>query len=288
MTQDIVSIQPACPERRLPSGQSHAAFTLTELLVVLGIVTILAGLLLPALSRARAQARDLACQNHMRQLQICWYLYAGDHGDILPPNNSVYSLTTGNPLALGASWCPGNARLDVEPSNILNGLLYPYNRSTEIYRCPADRSKVETPEGHPLPFPRTRSYNMSQSVNGWPEFDPRLAEIIPSYKKLSQIQSPPPARLMVFLDVHEDAILDSLFGIPTQQVFGDRREWWDIPADRHRQGCNLSFADGHVEHWRWRVPKVVRARWVAQPVPEAELPDYRRVQQAVRQSWDAP
>lgn len=271
-----------------PGEVGPAAFTLIELLMVLALIAVLASLLLPALSRAKGRARDLACQNHLRQLQTCWYLYAVDHVDTLPPNNSVYNLNTGQPLARGASWCPGNARLDVEPTNIMDGLLFPYHRSTEIYRCPADPSTVETPEGQRLPYPRTRSYNMSQSVNGWPEFDPNLARIIPSYKRLTQIRWPAPSRLMVFLDVHEDAILDALFGIPTLQYFGDRREWWDIPADRHGRGCNLSFADGHVEHWRWRVPKVVRVRLAAQPVPDDELPDYRRVQEAVRQSWETP
>lgn len=269
-------------------GNRPRAFSLIELLVVLAVVALLAALLLPALGRSKDRARTIACQNHLRQLQICWYLYAGDNTDVLPPNNSVYSLTSGNPLARGASWCPGNARWDVEPTNIQNGLLFPYNRATAIYRCPADRSTVETPDGQPLPFPRTRSYNMSQSVNGWPEYDPELSRWLPSYKKLTEIRLPVPAQLMVFLDVHEDAIVDSLFGIPAMGIWGDIREWWDVPADRHGQGCNLSFADGHVEHWRWRVPKRVPTRWAAKPVPAEELPDYRRVQQAVRQSWSTP
>ena len=269
-------------------GSQGHAFTLLELLVVIAILAVLAALLLPVLGRSKDRALTVACQNHLAQLQVCWHLYAVDHADVLPPNNSVYNLNTGTPLARGASWCLGNARLDVEPTNIQNGLLFLYNQSTAIYRCPADRSTVETPEGRSLGLPRTRSYNMSQSVNGWPEYDPYLAQFIPSYKKLTQIQAPPPSRLMVFLDVHEDSILDSLFGIPTLQWWGDARQWWDIPANRHGQGCNFSFADGHVEHWRWRVPKTVRVRLAAQAVPDEELPDYRRVQQAVRQSWETP
>jgi prepilin-type N-terminal cleavage/methylation domain-containing protein/prepilin-type processing-associated H-X9-DG protein len=288
MTHRTTWTGPETPGCGTGSAAAAPGFSLIELLVVLVILGLLAAMLLPALARSKDRARTIACQNHLRQLQTCWYLYAGDHADVLPPNNSVYSLTTGDPLARGASWCPGNTRLDVEPTNIQNGLLFPYNRSTAIYRCPADRSTVETPEGRPLPYPRTRSYNMSQSVNGWPEFDPVLARIIPSYKKLTNIRSPSPAQLMVFLDVHEDSILDSLFGIPVTGVWGDRREWWDVPADRHAQGCNLSFADGHAEHWRWRVPKRVPTRLAPTPVPASELPDYLRVQQAVRQSWESP
>ncbi len=265
------------------TGQGEArGFTLVELLVVIAIIAVLAALLLPALTHAKSKALSLACTNHLKQLQTCWHLYAVDHDDVLPPNNSVYNLNTGLPLAEGGSWCAGNARRDTDTENIENALLFPYNRSTAIYHCPADRSSVE---GHPGLL-RTRSYNMSLSVNGWPEFDPGLARTIPSYKKLTQIQAPGSSRLLVFLDVHEDSILDALFGIPVQSIWGDVRVWWDIPANRHQQGCNLSFADGHAEHWRWRVPKVVRVQLAAQPVPDEELPDYRRVQDGIRQTWD--
>ena len=86
--------------------------------------------------------------------------------------------------------------------------------------------------------------------------------------------------LFVFLDVHEAGILDSLFGIPwTGSYFPDM--WWDLPANRHSQGCNFSFADGHTEHWKWRVPKIFHM--LGQPVTDpAELLDFRRVQSHVR------
>src|SRR5207247_2141533 len=115
-----------------------------------------------------------------------------------------------------------------------------------IYHCPADKSTLETPGGVKLPQLRLRSYNMSQSVNGWPEFHPLLFSFIPSYKKFTDIKRPNTSQLIVFLDVHEDSILDSLFGIPTQAFWGNPDTWWDLPANRHNQGCNFSFADGHV------------------------------------------
>jgi prepilin-type processing-associated H-X9-DG protein len=57
--------------------------------------------------------------------------------------------------------------------------------------------------------------------------------------------------------------------------------WLDLPAGRHNQGCNLSFADGHVERWRWTVPKVFRelGQWVT---PQEEFKDYERVRAHVR------
>lgn len=275
----------ATGERLQPRLFRSSAFTLIELLVVIAIIAILAALLLPALSRAKDRGARIACLSNLRQLSACWHLYAVDNGDVLPPNNSVADVMSGNFLAAGASWCTNITRFDVDPIGIKNGLLFPYNQSLPIYKCPADRSFVETRAGAKLSQPRWRSYNMSQSINGWPEFEGSLSAWIPSFKKLTDIRTPPPTQLMTFLDVHEDSIFDSLFGMPTRQFWGDTRHWWDIPASRHNQGANLSFADGHAEYWKWRVPKVVRLRFSIQEVPESESSDYLRLQDAIRQVY---
>ncbi len=253
------------------------AFTLIELLVVIAIIAVLAALLLPSLARAKAQALNTACLNNLRQLQLCSQLYTVDNRDSLVPNDYVYDISTQDPISLGRSWCLGNTRLDTTTSNIENGLLFQYNRSVAIYHCPADKSNVETPAGNKLSIPRTRSYNLSQSINGEPE----VLYWIPSFAKLTQITVPPPANLFAFIDVHEDEISDSLFGIPLPGNYFDGN-WFDIPASRHSQACNVTFADGHVEHWKWRVPKTFKQ--YLQPVPPEELPDFHRLQERVRPS----
>ena len=125
---------------------------------------------------------------------------------------------------------------------------------------------------------------MSLSINGAPEFDP-YSWSNPSFRKLTEIRNPDPCGAFVFLDVHEDEIYDCTFGMPSLGTWGDVRVWWDIPANRHSQGANLSFGDGHAERWKWRVPKVYNGR-LPQFVPDAELPDYRRLQDGYRQSWN--
>jgi len=259
-------------------------FTLIELLVVIAIITLLAAILQPALSRAKAKAQEVTCLSNLKQLQVCAKLYSLDYDGFLPPNRYVYDLVTGTPsfgFSDNLTWCAGLAPFDTTTRNIERGLLFPYNKSTDIYRCPADMSRVRTPEGKPLNLKRTRSYNMSQSINGVPYSDKTIFP--PSFTKESEIDNPSPQELLFFVGVHEDCILDSHFGIPPRGwAFAEESpRWWDLPAGRHSQGGNFSFADGHVEHWRWIRPKIFTelGQFVRQ---DGELEDFLRVQRGVK------
>ena len=266
---------------------NRTGFTLVELLVVIAIIAILAALLLPALSGSKERALTVVCLNNLKQLQDCWHLYSVDNDDRLPPNMSVYDLGTGQPISsdpevIKLTWCPGNARADITSDNVRKGYLFPYNTSAAIYHCPADKAPVFTLDGQVLPISRSRSYNMSMSINGvpWRGAIDGL-DYIPTFERFSDIQVPSPSTLFVFIDVHEEGILDSLFGMPLPGDGWDNH-WFDLPANRHSRGGNLSFADGHVEHWRWKVPKTFR--YLGQEVLPEELDDYNRVRAAMRLS----
>lgn len=256
------------------------AFTLVELLVVIAVIAILSAILLPALSKAMSRAQTISCLNNLKQLELGCHIYTSDFNDYLIPNQVGAFVTMQPPNSTNdnsvnvvvnvASWCPGSAPTDPSPAyGVALGLLYPYNHAPSIYHCPADRSIVE---GHPN-LSRTRSYCMQISLN--------CPDVPGSYQKFTQINQNIPSDLFALIDTQEQDIQDATFGFFSSDNYFFSDYWLDLPADRHNKGANLSFADGHVEHWRWKSPKVFND--VGEPViSDADLADLRRIQAATK------
>jgi len=259
------------PARRPAAGHPRpGGFTLIELLVVVAIIAIIAGMLLPALGRAKAKATQIRCLGNYRQLGLAWLLYIDDNADALPPNETVSTGGRNGLNATARTWVTGNAYTDAGTTNIERGLLFKYNHSPAIYRCPADRSTV-LDQGK---VQRSRSVSMNAFLNDVPDPDDRTC-----WHKLALIVNPSPSLVFVFVDEHENSIENARFVLTTP---GDWR-WIDFPAARHSGGLTLSFVDGHSEAWRLVSPTSRRIAkmppWIQnQPVPagDADLARFHR------------
>jgi len=228
-----------------------AGFSLLELSAVVFIVTILVSLLCAALNHTKSKALRITCLDNMKELQAAWWLYTVDNAEAIPLNQRapapadpriVQRRTSTN------SWVAGNPVQDITTEYLTRGTLYEYLGSVSTFRCPMDYSTVR----RKADVLRTRSYAMSTYLGGDPEISP-----MPKYKwtELSR-----PDNVFVFIEEHESSLWDSSFlvlpGVPRGRISAaSSAAWASTPADRHAQGCNISFADGHIEYWRWYAPK---------------------------------
>lgn len=253
-----------------PPGASWA-FTVLELLVVIGVIALLAGLLLPALNRAQARAQGTVCANHLRQLQMSWQMYVDDHEGRMPENYADQGTGVWR-SSLNAWTGPSSAPHDPDDGMIRQGSFFRlgYIRSTAVFQCPSDDASVRERSGGSMDLPRSRSYSMNGSFGGREQ----EAQVVYDRENLGYS----PAKVFVFIDEDEDSIDDGHFLVWPAP---DER-WVNLPADRHDGRGVLSFVDGHVEQWKWRAPKQFRKKqsYWKRVENAADLADLRRLQES--------
>jgi prepilin-type N-terminal cleavage/methylation domain-containing protein/prepilin-type processing-associated H-X9-DG protein len=214
------------------------AFTLIELLVVIAIIAILAAMLLPALSKSKQKAQGINCMSNLKQLQLCWIMFAGDNNDQMVPNINTAAIGS------GSSWIEGNMQTYPDFTNtfnIQNGMLYNYSKNVGIYRCPT--AKAVSIGG--VTAVAVRHYSIEGRMGGIITIP---NQTFPNYTKTTQVLNPGPSDAMVFVEESANSIDDGYFAVQG----GAANFLQNTPTIRHLLGGNFSFVDGHAQPHRWK------------------------------------
>lgn len=229
-------------------------FTLIELLVVIAIIAILAAILLPALAKAKARAKTIACVSNNKQIALGFLMYAGDFNDSLPP------LNTGNYLV-------GIKPTDLWWFTILDNCKYLTSSSVSnnVWRCPVvTAADIQIAVTGLFKSP-CEGYGPME--NGHGDYTGGViryglntdGKTLLGSRKLSQISRP--SQVWLIGDVGVPKVTTAEYVMPSgynteittyQPDLGKFGGWvYKQPACRHYGRAAFSVCDGHADNWKW-------------------------------------
>ena len=249
-----------------PHQAKRGGFTLIELLVVIAIIAILAGMLLPALAKAKTKAHGISCMNNNKQLMMGWSFYADDADDKV--TWSYGDLGNASRPTYEWGWM-GNSSIDYSsnPKNwdpydkfaLVRSTIWKHvGQNAGVFRCPADTSTVKA--GKLGTKPRVRSMSMNAWVGGNGQHGKNTGHYTwfgtpkdgTMFLSRSDMTAPGPSQTWVLIDERMDSINDGFFviwmpGYPNMST----TKMVDFPASYHNNAAGFSFADGHAEIHKW-------------------------------------
>jgi prepilin-type N-terminal cleavage/methylation domain-containing protein/prepilin-type processing-associated H-X9-DG protein len=241
--------------RSLSRRRKRGGFTLIELLVVIAIIAILAGMLLPVLSRAKTRAQETQCLNDQKQLALAWIMYAGDNNDYCAGNSwtGEENWQTAPP---GENWISGwlepdtagwadNTNTDLMTNPQHSALAQYLAKSAGTFVCPASRVLI-TEGGTSYPLCR------SISMNCWMGYtnNPPAEAAYKKFSKTTQISGGiGPSDAFVFIEERAESIDDG--SMEVQEGVGNNFTVANWPTDYHNGAATFGFADGHCAAQKW-------------------------------------